>query len=104
MFKKLLLATALLSTSAIANTQNEEFKSCKVLEQTAGLVMQARQDGMAMSDLLEAVQHNKLGQAVVIDAFKVSRYHTQSMKQRAVQDFKNLIFKTCYNEIVAKKV
>lgn len=102
--KKLLLITALLSTSAIANTQNEEFKTCKSLEILAGTIMKARQDNRSMSDLLEVTRGNKIATALVTDAYRQPAYVTEANKSVAVQEFKNAIFKFCYNERVAKEL
>lgn len=106
MFKKLLLITALLSTGAMANTeeQNKELEMCKAFERLAGSVMEARQSNTSMSVLVDAVKGDKISLAMIQDAYRQPVYRVQANKESAVNEFKNTVFKTCYTHRVAKEL
>ncbi|KAF1025158.1 MAG: hypothetical protein GAK29_02106 [Acinetobacter bereziniae] len=93
-FKILLLMV--LSTSAYANNKNE----CKIVEDTADMIMQLRQGGVdlkntaQLKDQFNELQNNLL-QIMVIDAEGTPVYATHLDKQKAVSEFVANWKKTC---------
>lgn len=96
MIKKLILVSALLSFNAQAN--DDDFKKCKDIEGVAGLIMEMRQKGTPMSDMIKAANGDPLGKVLIIEAYDRPKYSTDQNKKDAVQRFKNIIFGTCIKD------
>ena len=95
--KKLLLAATLLlafNASAKLNIDN-----CYQLEELAGVIMEARQAGSTMGEMIKLADNHKLTEALVIDAFEVPLYETAEYKEREINKYKNTVFKMCFKSI-----
>ena len=98
--KKLLLAvTLLLAFNASAKLSID---NCYQLEELAGVIMEARQAGSTMGEMIKLADNHKLTEALVIDAFEVPLYETDEYKQREIDKYKNKVFKMCFQSIGEK--
>lgn len=93
MIKKLILVSALLSFGASAKVS--EFDFCKSLENLAGTIMEKRQNGALMSDMINAVKGDELGTNLIIEAYSKHQYSTEKNKQAEIQKFKSRVFSAC---------
>ena len=90
--KKVLFITALLlSTPALAEDNGLD---CESISTLAGKIMEVRQAGYPMSKIradLEAVWH-----PMITDAYRETRWSTDSRKQREIEKFTNKYALACY--------
>tara|TARA_R110000782_G_C14608426_1_gene391876 strand:- start:183 stop:479 length:297 start_codon:yes stop_codon:yes gene_type:complete len=93
--KTLLLATALLLS---ANVSAKTYDQCKTVTSIAESVMKARQSGASLDQVMEvAVAQNMESDLtpIIMLAYDVPRYGTESYQAGAVNDFKSKILKVC---------
>jgi hypothetical protein len=103
LLKRLFTCTALLtlSFSAQAISKDEYLKGCKILENAAMIVMQARQEGAPMSTLWDLSNKmdnefiRKMYQKLIQDAFEERRQETEAQQKAATTDFQNKYFSAC---------
>jgi len=93
--KTLLLAPALLlSTNLSAAT----YEQCKGVTSVADSVMTARQAGISLDQVMDVVIAQDMESDVtpiVMLAYDVPRYSTESYQTGAINDFKSKILKVC---------
>lgn len=100
---RLFVCAALLtcSFSAQAISKTEYLNGCKILENAAMVVMQARQDGAPMATLWDISEKNenklitKMYQRLIQDAFVEPRQDTEELQKAATTDFQNKYFSAC---------
>ena len=96
--KKLLLAVALLTaTSAQALTHKE----CTSIGGLAKSVMDSRQSGVTISELLSLEFPSEtadLVKAMAIDAYKEPHYSTEAYKNTSIVDFENEWYILCIEQ------
>ena len=90
--KKHIFGLALLAASA---TTWADPGSCENTGIIAAKIMEARQLGIPISKLLQAVE-GKAAEAMVHQAFDVSRFQTDEYQQKAIRDFREKWEVTCY--------
>ena len=90
--KKHIFGLALLAASA---TTWADPGSCENTGIIAAKIMEARQLGIPISKLLQ-VANDKTTEAMVYQAFDVSRFQTDEYQQRAIRDFREKWEVTCY--------
>ena len=97
------LIVALMMVAGIAQaapaTQEDLDKLCVSYGNAAESLMQARQEGVALSTLLSPLTGNpaaKMMRPLVIDAFTVPRYNTDEFKKQAVIDFRAKAELVCF--------
>jgi len=96
--KKLLLAAAILmSSTAMAKTAT--INDCKFVEELAQVIMEARQSGASMSDMIEAADGHELSESLVVAAFEAPLMSGDKGKIKQVNIFKNKAFKVCFKAI-----
>ncbi len=68
--------------------------------------MDARQNGVPMYKMIEIIDDGNLAKStlglmggIIEQAYETSRYNSESFKQKAIEDFKNEIFLSCYKLI-----
>jgi len=89
------------STSVNAEEDPSPTTVCKSWASTAEKVMIARQIGVPMSRLFEiaeesdSVNYTSVLKDIVVKAYDKPRYSTESMQNKCVRDFQNVIFKEC---------
>ena len=76
---------------------------CKVLEMFAGRVMERRQNGALMSDLIRIIDNgdyeeinDRMMKKIIVSAYDKPLYSTDDYKQKAILQFKNDIYMKCY--------
>ena len=81
------------STSSMASNN-----VCSLIDIYAKNVMEIRQMGGSMSDLMGMVDdgdYKDLYETIIISAFEVPRYNTEKNKQNAISDFTNKQYLEC---------
>ena len=78
-------------------------EDCKLIEKSARHVMDLRQSGAPMSDLLSRIRKEEDGSAahkvtkvMIVSAYEESRAYSDGFKKRSVDDFAEKWFKVCY--------
>lgn len=103
MLKKFVIA-ALVTLSSVSLVSAQE-DTCAAFGFMAGNVMEARQNGMDMSEMValaNKIEDKDVGQAVkltIIEAYKRPRFQSDEMIKREIEDFKNAIMVQCYEAI-----
>ena len=95
--KKLILAAAL-TLSFTAFAEESELDLCDELNNLARSVMNARQSGMEMRQLIQIVKENDAGELaieIIIRAYEKPRFSVEKNKQNAIKDFQNEIYLQC---------
>lgn len=71
---------------------------CASVSTTAAEIMKARQNGVAMSKLIEIFKKDDAAifRRLTISAYESPRYSTESMQEKSIQDFENKAFLDCY--------
>lgn len=95
--KKLILLT-LLSFNLAAEDKKEEPVSCETISILAETIMSARQQGVAMSDIINLGKDDKLLKILTIEAYEKPRYSTQKNQDQTTQDFKNDVYLECLKQ------
>ena len=100
--KNLIIAAAL-TLSFTAFAEEAELDVCGELNNLARSVMNARQAGMEMRQLIQIVKDNEAGELaieIIIRAYEKPRYSVEKNKQNAIKDFQNEIYLQCIRETV----
>ena len=95
--KHLILAAAAALTLTTANAQD-----CKGLGDIAEKLMELRQAGGALSDIMSNPELSSLTKRMAVDAYKTPRYSTDEFRKRAITDFRSEWEVACY-EVRSKK-
>ena len=88
------VATVLLTSVTIYKEAQAQV-ICEAVDRLAKSIMEARQSGAALSDMLKVLDgpNNKTTgpfvRAVVMEAFEQPRYSTESMQQKTITEFAN---------------
>ena len=95
--KKLLLIAALaISATAFAETKAEQ---CASYASLAGVIMDTRQAGAPMADVMKVFDTDKAGaermRNKVIEAYSAPRMSTEANKKRMTDDFANDAYLEC---------
>lgn len=99
------LAAVMLTSPAAAIDGN---MVCKASGDLAEVIMRHRQDGTAISTLMEAVGDLKIPgtkdliENVIVGAYQTPRFFSDESQKRAIQDFRNGIEGMCYEMQIAK--
>lgn len=96
--KKTLIAIALVLVSVPALAQGHS--NCKVAHLLATHIMDARQKGMAMPDVMEIVATDKAATELAKIAYDRPRWSTKEMQSKEVADFANDAFAACVKTVV----
>lgn len=106
--KKLLLpclSLAFLFNSNVCQAQSAKALAfCKDFERAAEKIMTARQDGMAMSEMMEAASemeeaYSDIAKTMVVEAYSKPLYRTEDFKRRAISEFANDSYLVCIKEL-----
>ena len=93
--KTLLLTTSLLLS---ANVSASTYEQCKGVTTVAESVMKARQSGASLDQVMEVVIAQGMESdmtPIIMLAYDVPRYGTESYRSGAINDFKSKILKVC---------
>lgn len=79
-----------------APIKQSDIDDCKVFGQMASVIMDLRQMGAKMSDLMKPDTDDAgLENSLIVEAFSTPQYQTDKGKKQAVHDFENQIFMEC---------
>ncbi len=87
--------TTILTLALSTGVQAGGDYDCEGIADLAGAVMSARQAGVSLSRSLELVEGNDAMKIMVINAYEMSRMHTEEFQQRMVEDYRNLWHLAC---------
>lgn len=96
MFKSIAVIAALATTPATAGDVKQ---TCKQYGGLSEQVMIARQNGVPLSTLMDVVT-NEMFEPLLIHAYQLPRYSTQSMQRRSIEDFRNAAETACFNGLM----
>ena len=99
--KALIVVSAFLGMTNLALAEPAKKTFCETIESTATVVMQGRQYGMKLSDVLKGVK-NDLLVAIIIEAYEEPRWSTKKMQTRAIVDFANEVMLACVKQGIDK--
>jgi len=83
MLKTIAVTLALITTPLTAETEDP----CPMLGELAASIMENRQVGTPISDMMAVAPDNDLVTSIVLQAYQEPRYSTEEYRQRAVDDF-----------------
>ena len=69
---------------------------CQAVGSLAAQIMDHRQAGTSMSDLMAAAGHIELARLLIIEAYNIPRMSVPENQLREVQDFRNMAEAMCY--------
>ena len=94
--KKLLLITALLSAPTYAE---DDF--CTQMYNMGKVVMDARQKGVPMPDMIKTLPDDisEFLKPIVISAYEHPQYSTPQIKQKTINDFADDLYLACVKEV-----
>ncbi|NLS13019.1 hypothetical protein HGP28_08975 [Vibrio sp. SM6] len=99
--KKMILVGVLSALSSASNAAEvTQADVCRELGDLSVKIMTARQNGIPLSTMLEALNDdtavaNHMKQ-VIIEAYKQPRYSTDEMRARTIEDFRNDVELECF--------
>ena len=74
---------------------------CSKLSDTAGTIMQKRQEGVAMGRIMDLMGESATLRSMVIEAYEVRRHPAPMWQEREIDDFRDKWYLTCYKLIPA---
>lgn len=88
------IALAMFANTLQAETVTEK---CTGVGELAQEIMEARQEGVALSTMMKIVEGNAFWSQVVMDAFNKPRYSSTEFQNEEAQDFRAEIEIICFN-------
>ena len=103
------IAAIFIALFAVVNAYGKDEKTsndglCSSVSTTAKEIMKARQNGVAMSKLIEIFKKEDAAifRRLTISAYESPRYSTEAMQEKSIQDFENEAFLDCYKAMNTK--
>jgi DNA helicase IV len=93
---KNLLATAALVLGA--STAQAEPASCATIGEIAQVIMENRQMGIAMSDMMAIAEGNAFIEGIVLEAYRSPRFSVPANQAESAMDFRTTFELMCYEE------
>ena len=91
-----LLAGALASPAIAEDVRD---MACKVYSETAEVVMEARQEGLGLQQVLDTFAEqgevSDINRSLILEAYKLPRYETEENKRTAISDFRDNFLVHC---------
>lgn len=85
----------------------EALDSCRSYSNVAAAIMEERQEGTPMPDLMDALssieEQPELAQTMVRLAYEEPMYRAPEHKQRAISKFRDDTYKRCFDSLEAKE-
>ena len=81
--------------SAVAAESGEQEINCEQYFDLGKKIMEGRQAGVPMPDMIKIAGDNAFFRAMVITAYERGRYSTEKYQNRAISDFANEIYMVC---------
>lgn len=95
---KHVLATIILTVSA-ATVQAQTMSFCNQLYDTSEAIMDARQSGVDLRQMMQAADGNQLHEDMVKLAYKQPNYSTESYQQNAIKQFAEQFYLSCLEQM-----
>lgn len=104
--KKLMISAVMVFSFSCLAAEPDHLSTCTQLAALGKQVMQARQNGVAMADMVKlAHESDPVLRPMFLEMTKMAydhpAYHTERMKARAIGEFHDLNFKLCYSQVKA---
>jgi len=101
---KLMISAVISFSFSCLATEPDHLSTCTQLAALGKQVMQARQNGVAMADMVKlAHESDPLLRPMFVEMTKLAydqpAYHTERMKARAISEFHDFNFKLCYEQV-----
>jgi len=93
--KKFILAITLVMTSTVALAEQQEKSVCDSIQEVAYTIMKVRQSGVSMAKMYNAANGTEFIEKMVIAAYDIPAFTTESIKQSTIQDFADKMFLQC---------
>lgn len=100
--KKIILSAgfcAILLFSAVIPSKAQNLEFCNSIGRSAKQIMQARQDGISMENIIAGLPEKGATRNFLMDmlvmAYGKPRYHSEEYKQKSVENFENLWYLNC---------
>jgi hypothetical protein len=95
-----LAAATLATTTPVTAEEAGEAKEdvCAELAELARDVMELRQDGVPLSQLMKIAESEEILRLLALDAYRKSRFGSKEYRDLAVTDFSDKWALACYNE------
>jgi len=90
-------AFAGLPSTLLAQEGEEAVASCASFGDLAVTIMTGRQNGVALSTMMEIAAGNDIVRSIILSAYDKPRYSTPSVQNETIQDFRNDVELACYN-------
>jgi hypothetical protein len=92
--KKIFVCVAIVFAVTVSNAKANEL--CEAQSNLASTIMDARQNGMPMLDMMKAVGPDApLAKILVRAAYDSPRYHSEEMRTYATTEFSNEVYLMC---------
>lgn len=95
----LLLTLAGAVYAADTGARAEMMKLCEVNSRVAELIMQARQTGKPMAEVMKLVGDSRYNQTLVEAAYKAPLFRTEEAQKSEITEFSNSVFGACVSSI-----
>ena len=95
--KSIITAIIITAATATASLAQDAQDRCQMVGDLAQAIMERRQEGMAMSALIAAIEGNELARLMIIEAYRAPRMSVPENQRREVEDFRNMMEMACYN-------
>lgn len=92
--RKGIISVALLLAVPAIYADNSD-GACDAVHEIASNVMSARQNGVSVRRAMELMGGTQIGTDIVLDAYKETRWNSESSKERAVTEFANDYYLEC---------
>ena len=92
--KKLLILLLLIPVLAAAE-EADEVDICQDFANSAAMIMELRQNGADMSDVLQKLKGFEPAKSIIMAAWSVPQYSTLQYQRNAIVMFKNEVFLSC---------
>jgi hypothetical protein len=112
--KKIAILSFLIAYPVLSYAEEKSIPSkteqCTEIELLANTIMTVRQAGVSMSKIMKSINTvelisendilmNELGTTLIVEAYEMSRFSSESYKKRAIEDFSNKAFLTCFKTL-----
>ena len=94
--KKFITITAALLIGGATLEAHADADTCQAIERIATAVMEARQNGVPMSQLMGVADDNSVMQDMVIEAYNHPAYRTRDVKNRTIRNFADRQYRLCF--------
>jgi hypothetical protein len=94
--KKFIAAvTAILLLSGVAYANDSEPATCEQYAELAKVVMQVRQAGVSLQEVLSLVEKGTVSETIVLNAWDQPRMSTTANQKRIIRDFVDAVYLAC---------